>query len=55
MIIYAAFCVSGFSVSFLAGQQAFGKITTSDISRSHNCGDWWYQQAVVRLGWRFCL
>ncbi len=31
IIIYAAFCVSGFSVCFLAGQQAFGQITTSDI------------------------
>jgi hypothetical protein len=30
--IYAAFCVSGFSVRFLAGQQAFGQITTSDMS-----------------------
>jgi hypothetical protein len=31
IIIDAAFCVSGFSVCFLAGQQAFGQITTSDI------------------------
>jgi hypothetical protein len=31
IIIYAAFCVSGFSVCFLAGQQAFGQITTSEI------------------------
>jgi Carboxypeptidase regulatory-like domain len=31
IIIYATFCVSGFSVCFLAGQQAFGQITTSDI------------------------
>jgi hypothetical protein len=31
IIIYAAFCVSGNSVCFLAGQQAFGQITTSDI------------------------
>jgi|SRR5580658_9190914 hypothetical protein len=31
IIIYAAFCVSGFSVCFLAGKQAFGQITTSDI------------------------
>jgi Carboxypeptidase regulatory-like domain len=31
IIIYAAFCVSGFSVCPLAGQQAFGQITTSDI------------------------
>jgi Carboxypeptidase regulatory-like domain len=29
--IYAAFCVSGFSVRLLAEQQAFGQITTSDI------------------------
>lgn len=31
IVIYAAFCVSGFSACFLAGQQAFGQITTSDI------------------------
>ena len=31
IIIYAAFCVSGFSVCFLTGQQAFGQITTADI------------------------
>jgi hypothetical protein len=31
IIIYVAFCVSGFSVCFLAGQKAFGQITTSDI------------------------
>jgi hypothetical protein len=30
-MIYAAFCVSGFSVCFLAGQQAFSQITASDI------------------------
>jgi hypothetical protein len=30
-MIYAAFCVSGFSVRLLAEQQAFGRITTSDI------------------------
>jgi Carboxypeptidase regulatory-like domain len=29
IVIYAAFC--GFSVCFLAGQQAFGQIPTSDI------------------------
>jgi hypothetical protein len=29
--IYAAFYVSGFSVCFLAGQQAFGQTTTPDI------------------------
>jgi hypothetical protein len=31
IIIHAAFCVSGFSVCFLAGRQAFGQITTSEI------------------------
>ena len=31
IIIHAAFCVSGFGVCFLAGQQAFGQITTSAI------------------------
>jgi hypothetical protein len=31
IIIYAAFRVSGFSVCFLAGQQAFSQITRSDI------------------------
>jgi hypothetical protein len=31
IMIYAAFCVSGFSVRLLAGQQAFGQITTSHI------------------------
>ena len=31
IIIYAAFCLTGFSVCFLAGQQAFGQITTSEI------------------------
>lgn len=31
IIIYGAFCVSGFNVCFLAGQQAFGQIPTADI------------------------